>query len=136
MGKPTSIARRQSPERKIHLAVLEYLRLRLPGAVVHHSPNEIGLKGKDVARQIAKAKHLGMLPGYPDLIVHWQGLTIGFEVKAPGNSLTAAQKAVRDAFRANGLRFYVVRSVSDVEAALDPVIAHGVVSIPFRGVVS
>ena len=36
-------------ERPIHLAVLHYLRLKFPGCVIHHSPNELALKGREVA---------------------------------------------------------------------------------------
>ena len=91
-----------SPERRIHLAVLGYLRLRLPDAAIHHSANEIGLAGKAVARQIAKAKHMGMMVGFPDLMVLWRGQALFFEVKAPGNYPTEAQKAAHELLTANG----------------------------------
>lgn len=112
MGKHTD---REGP---IHRACIEYLETTLPGAVVHHSANEIPLKGKNVARAIAKAKWNGSRPGYPDIVCHWQGRTFLFEVKAPGNYLTEAQRAMRDALEAQGMPFAVVRSVDDLEDAL------------------
>ena len=107
-----------SPERRIHLAVLGYLRLRLPDAAIHHSANEIGLAGKAVARQIAKAKHMGMMVGFPDLMVLWRGQALFFEVKAPGNYPTEAQKAAHELLTANGAQCHVVRSVGEVETIL------------------
>ena len=116
--------KRVQHERTIHLAVLDYLRLRFPRGLVMHAANEIGLSGKDVARQIAHAKHLGMVPGFPDLAVFTGdpesgGETLLFEVKAAGGCHSPAQKAVHEALRANGFRVAVVRSVQDVEEVLE-----------------
>lgn len=110
---------RGSPERRIHLAVLHHLRLRFPRAIIHHSANEIGLKGKDVARQIAGQKHMGMVVGFPDLIVLHDGEAMFFEVKAEGGRETPAQKDVRETLTAQGFRAAVVRSVQDVEECLE-----------------
>lgn len=110
---------RQSPERTIHLAILQFLRSTLYGGpIIHHSANEIGLSGRDVARHIANAKHMGMVPGYPDLVCHTFHGDLFFEVKAEGNSLTPAQKAVHaDLIRLNR-KVAVVRSIDDVREKL------------------
>lgn len=105
-------------EMPIHLAVLQYLRLRFPGAVIHHSPNEASLKGPAVARMIAKNRNMGMVKGFPDLLVLDDGEVMGFEVKAEGGRLTDSQKDVGEQFAANGCRWAVVRSVVDVEECL------------------
>lgn len=110
-------------ERPIHLAILHYLRLRFPRGLVMHAANEIGLSGKDVARQIAHAKHLGMVPGFPDLAVFTGdpeagGETLLFEVKAVGGVVSPSQKDVHERLRSNGFRVAVVRSVQDVEECL------------------
>jgi len=93
--------------------VLDYLRLALPGALIHHSPQELGLSGPEVARQIARSKHLGMVVGYPDLVVLWRGQPWYFEVKSEGGRLTDAQRAVGRIIEEQGGRFAVVRSVDD-----------------------
>jgi hypothetical protein len=109
---------------------VKYLREILPGAVVHHSPGEFGMSGKAIARQIAKNKANGMLPGFPDIIVLFQGRTLAMEVKAEGNVLTPAQKALRAEIEAQGVPFAVVRSRADVNEFL------AAVGIEFRGPIS
>jgi len=117
-------------EGPIQRDTVAYLRATLPDAVVHHSPGEFGISGPAIARQIAKNKANGMIPGWPDIIVLWQGRTLAIEVKAEGNSLTPAQKAVRAQIEAQGIPFAVVRSRADVDEFLQDV------GIPFRGVIS
>lgn len=61
----------------------------------------------------------GVLPGVPDII----GITFTgpffMEVKAPGGSLTPAQKAFRDRLAVLGCeRWAVVRSIDDAKDAL------------------
>lgn len=119
-------------EGPIHRAILAHLRGAYPGAVVHHSANELPLKGKDVARAIAKAKRNGMVSGYPDLVMHWRGRTFGFEVKAPKGTVSDNQAAVMAAMDAQGVPCAVVRSVADVEAFM----ALQAFNVPLRGVVS
>lgn len=127
------MARREDP---IHRAILQYLRLALPGALVVHAANEVGLSGSDVARAISKAKSLGMMPGFPDLMVI-PAAGIGplfFEVKAKGGRLSAAQRDVISALDDLGYRVAVVGSISDVSARLAD---WGIPNrAPFRGVVS
>lgn len=111
--------KRQSPERTIHLAVLAYLRRVLHGnPVIHHSANEIGLSGKDVARHIANAKHMGLVPGYPDLVCHTFHGDLFFEVKSEGNGLTPAQRAVHADLARLNRKVAVVRSIEDVREHL------------------
>lgn len=107
-------------EGPVHRSILAYLRLRFPKALIHHSANEIGLQGQDVARQIAKAKHNGMVPGFPDLMmITGAGPAIFFEVKAPGGRLTPAQQDVHDHLRELGQLVAVVRSIDEIQAQLE-----------------
>ncbi len=106
-------------EGPIHRSILGHLRRLFPSAVIHHSANELPLKGKDVARAIAKAKHNGMVPGFPDLACYLpDGEALFFEVKAKGNSATPAQKSVIAQLQSLGFRAAVVRSVQEVDEAL------------------
>lgn len=102
------------PEMQAQKAILAWLRLKLPNAVIHHSPNELGLSGKHAARQVAKHKLLGMLVGFPDLLVIHGGRIVGLEVKSPKGRQTDAQKAVQSQFIENGAEYEVVRSADDV----------------------
>ena len=105
---------RQNTEAAIHIAILDYLRLALPGAVIHSSPNSFGdLSGPNVGRQVAKAKHMGMMVGWPDIEVFWHGQTMFFEVKTALGKKSDPQKRVEYALFHNGFRVVVCRSVDD-----------------------
>lgn len=106
-------------EGPVHRAILAHLRTQLPDALIVHAANEIGLRGRDVARQIAKAKWNGMVPGFPDLACFLsEGECILFEVKAEGNSTSPAQKEVLARLQQLGFHTAVVRSVQDVDDCL------------------
>ena len=106
--------KRSYPETQAHLAILQWLRWKLPNAIIHHSPNEFGMSGKMIARQIAKHKHLGMLVGFPDLLVIFAGRVIGIEVKSEKGRQSEAQKGVQKSFEDNQSEYYVARSIDDV----------------------
>ena len=107
-------------EGPIHRAIIAHLKTRFPAALVVHAANEISLKGKDVARAIAKAKWNGMVPGFPDLAVFLpDGECVLFEVKAEGGTVRPSQRVILDQLRALGFRAAVVRSVQDVDECLD-----------------
>jgi len=97
----------------------------LQGSMIHHSPNEIGVRLEDNHRQmvIAKWKRLGMKAGWPDLeafAAQKSGVyrPLMIEVKSDTGTLSQAQKDVRDGFRALGVAYCVARSVQDVEEFL------------------
>lgn len=115
------MGKRVDRETPIHKACLQYLETVLPGAIIHHSPNELNLRGDKIAKAIAqnKAKVMGMRPGYPDLICHYRGWTLAFEVKAEGGRMSPAQKAMQAQFEAQGVPYAVVRSIGDVREALN-----------------
>lgn len=87
-------AKRRDVEGPIHKAILDYLRLVLPGAVIHHSANEMDLHADPKSKAIAqsKAKALGMLPGFPDLLVLWES---GVPVYVPRAVLNPVFKSRR-----------------------------------------
>ena len=127
------MGKRIDREGPIHIACLQFLREVLPGALIHHSPNEMPVAGasqKSKAIAQNKAKGLGMQPGWPDLEVFYRGLPLMFEVKAEGGTMSKAQRSVCDAFVAQGVHYAVVRSVDDVKEALDDW------GIEYRGVIS
>ena len=105
---------RKQPEMQIHKAIFDWLRWKLPKALIHHSPNELGMSGREVARQVAKHKRMGMLAGFPDFLVLLKGRTVGLEVKAGKNRQSAAQKDAESAFKENLAEYHVVHSIDDV----------------------
>ncbi len=44
---------RRDIEGPIHKEILAHLKARLPGAVIHHSPNELAMRGEGAARILA-----------------------------------------------------------------------------------
>jgi hypothetical protein len=103
-------------EGPVHRAILAYLRAALPGAVIHHSPNETKWRSKRAMQTVQKAKRMGTLAGFPDLLVIWCGAVWAIEVKAPGNNPTPEQRAVGADIEAMGGRWGVARSVPEAEA--------------------
>lgn len=118
--KPKSRAKRKDLEAGIQVAIVKYLRLALPGAVIHASPGGAVLAGNREDRAIAmsRLKASGMLVGFPDLCILWRGQPWYFECKRPGEKPTQAQVDVGRMIEANGGRWAVVRSVTDAEDAI------------------
>ena len=80
--------RRASPERQIHCAVVEHLRLRAkPGVLWTHPAN--GERRDKITG--AKLKRMGVLAGAADLLLWHNGHAFALELKAPGGRLSEAQ---------------------------------------------
>ena len=108
-------------EGPIHLAILDYLLAQYPQAAIHASPNSNTMKGRDVARMIAKQKRMGMRPGWPDIEMILGGCFFGFEVKAEGNKQQPNQVDVEHDIGVAGGHYFVVRSIDDVKEAMGEV---------------
>lgn len=107
-------------EAPIQRAIVRWLRLKFPAWIVHHSRNEINKRGAAIAMEIAQAKQLGAVTGWPDLII-MPPAEVGplfLEVKAEGNYPTEAQKQVHKMLGELGYRVGVVRSIDDVQERL------------------
>lgn len=113
------MSKRIDREGPYHRAILRHLHMRLPGAVIHHSPNEFPGKGDAIARAIAKAKKNGMVVGFPDLVVFWRGQVALIEVKAPGGKLSASQVVVSEQFAGNGFSVHVITDPDEAAAIAD-----------------
>lgn len=110
---------RRDAEGPIHRAILSWLRVVLPEAIIHHSPNESRRPGRagDVERAMNAAN--GAVAGFPDIIGYTFTGPFFMEVKAPGGVLSPAQKAFRDRLAVLGCdRWAVVRSIDDAKDAL------------------
>lgn len=102
-------------EDQIHIAILEWLRAVLPGALVVHVPNG-GRRGK---REAGLFKRLGVVAGIPDLIVFMDGAFVfALEVKAPRGVVSKAQESIHTLMRSLGFHVAVVRSIDDARVAL------------------
>lgn len=106
-------------EGPIHREILARLRTVFPRAIIHHSANSISRSGLSIARQIHTNTLMGTVKGFPDLICLMPGRRVWlFEVKAKGNSPDKDQRALHEQLRELGFHVAVVRSVSDVDAAV------------------
>jgi hypothetical protein len=117
-------APRTDVEGPIHVAILAFLRWSLPDAVIHHSPNEVDMSGRQAARMVSRARDLGMRPGWPDIEILWRGRFWTIEVKAPDNHPTRDQRECGTEIIAQGGRWGVARSVDDARRLIGQWIAE------------
>lgn len=102
-------------EHALHMSVARFLDAALPEDVFFwHTPNQ----GQRSARDGAKLKALGLRPGFPDLAIAYQGRLYCIELKAPGGTLSKAQKATRTALERAGVIVSVCYSLEAVEGCL------------------
>jgi hypothetical protein len=100
-------------EWSLQRAIAVYLSKALPPEI-YWSAIDIGSAGS--AHQGALRRARGVKAGLPDLLVAFAGRALWLEIKN-GSSLSEPQKLTRDALRANGHAWALVRSLEDVEAA-------------------
>lgn len=102
------------PEQSLHLTIARYLDLALPDRALwwtsHQNPKS--------ARDGGRLKAMGLRAGIPDILVLFDGMLIGLELKAPKGRISPAQSEIADKFAANDAAWHLCRSVEDVEAAL------------------
>ncbi|MDQ0449928.1 hypothetical protein [Methylobacterium aerolatum] len=105
-------------EGPVHRSVLALLRLRLGGAyLVQHTPNRPRSQV-----QGGREKAMGAVKGWPDLAVYGPGpagpACWFAEIKPPGTSVPAYQRAIHDQLRGLGFDVRILRGIEDAEAAL------------------
>lgn len=104
------------PEQALHFAVADYLRVALPDhARFLHIPMYAPTKAIGGIN-----KRMGSSPGWPDLLIfaHPGEPPIGIELKAGRNTLSDDQEALHHWAASMGYRWFVCRSVEDVERVL------------------
>lgn len=108
------------PEFKVQLAILKWLRMTMPRAMIQHCVNETNKGGKAGLIRGSQSKMAGRMPGFPDLII-MPDADIGpffLEVKAPKGRVSESQKLVHDMLRNRGYVVGVVKSIDDVRDLL------------------
>jgi len=105
---------RKTPEADIQRAIVTYLRMTMPHAIIHFSSNEGNRGGKRGMLDGKRRKAMGQTPGWPDLQVITYIGSLFFEVKAKGKYATPVQKALHKKIVSLGGRVAVVRSIDDV----------------------
>jgi hypothetical protein len=111
--------RRGTPEADLQRAVLTALRFALPkGAIIHHCANEVTEAGPRGAKRQAILTGMGIHPGFSDLMILCEGRVLFLELKSVKGRLSPAQKAFREAVKAQGFGWALVRSLDDALGAL------------------
>lgn len=104
------------PETALQISIKAWLAVVAPDVVAHHSPNG-ELRDK---RTGAKLKAMGVMPGWPDLtLLDASGRVHFLEIKAGKGALSPAQSEFRQTCMRRGINWACVRSIDDVQAALD-----------------
>lgn len=102
-------------EDQIHRSVVQFLRVKLPNAIIHHSANQVQRGGRGGMIEVVKKKNMGMMPGFPDLVIFHAGRVGFIEVKAPKKYPTQTQREVGLELQAQGHIWMVCRSIDDAE---------------------
>ena len=103
----------KNDETYLHKTCVEYVRTAYPEVIIHHSPNELGLRGENAAREINKRKKLGMRVGWPDLELFYMGRVLFIELKIEKRKVTKLQDECHTDLAMNGFDVVVIRSVVD-----------------------
>ena len=103
----------KNDETCLHKTCVEYVRTAYPEVIIHHSPNELGLRGENAAREINKRKKLGMRVGWPDLELFYMGRVLFIELKIEKRKVTKLQDECHTDLTMNGFDVVVIRSVVD-----------------------
>lgn len=104
-------------EISLHGAVRDYLALALPDdAVMHHSPNE-GKRGWRAQREL---KDTGVVAGWPDIEIIYQGRVYFIELKIGRRKLSDKQIECHERLARAGCIVGVARSIEDVQSLLIP----------------
>ncbi len=57
-------------------------------------------------------------PGLPDRVMHYQGKVVYLEIKRPGGKLSKYQEKFRDQCRADGIPYWVVVDIEELDAVM------------------
>lgn len=98
------------PERSLQIEIVKNLRKILPYPEAYLTAFPAGGGG---ALRGVLLKHMGLIPGFPDLLLIYRGEAYGMELKAEGGRLEPEQIAAHEALGRAGMDVRVVRSLDD-----------------------
>jgi VRR-NUC domain len=110
------VGKRRNPERTLHIQVADYLAAALPSDAV---PTCFPAGGGGAIRG-ALLKRMGLMAGFPDILIIWRGHPILIELKdAAKGRLSPAQIIAHHRLRNAGAAIGVCRSVAEVAEWLE-----------------
>lgn len=99
-------------EDQLHLSVAQLLDwILLPPAFYTTFPAGWGVLSPSMAQRL---KRSGLKAGMPDMLIFYEGLAYGIELKAGKNTTTPEQKETIAKLSAAGVQVWVCKSVEDV----------------------
>ena len=98
-------------ERDLHKAVAQFLALALPKNAVWTT---FPAGGGGTVRG-AQLKARGLMAGWPDVQILWDGLFYGVELKAAHGRLSPEQRACGEAIAAAGGYYKIIRSLEELQ---------------------
>lgn len=99
--------KRRSPEAELQKRIVQHLTTALTGAAI-----------VPVANENIRHRGDGVFTGYPDLVIHWKGLTFCIEVKDSTGFLKPEQKAAHKILERNGIRVFSVFALHEIGEAV------------------
>jgi hypothetical protein len=108
-------APRRHLEDDLQRSFMQFLPYALgPRGVAYAIPNG----GRRHAREAARMKGLGVLPGIPDIGICYEGRALYVELKAPRGAVSEAQRAMHKRLTYAGGVVMLCRSMEELEAQL------------------
>lgn len=113
--------KRGNPEMAVQMAIIKWLRVVMPKAMINFTKNEINQRGRAAMLEVARAKNHGVMAGWPDLtVLPYANVGVFFiEVKSKTGRVSDTQKQVHAMMEGLGYKVCVARSVDDVRAFLN-----------------
>lgn len=102
-------------EDALQIAAVKFLHHALPEGAVYTGIEHAG-QISTIQGAIRKAK--GVRRGLSDLMIWWSGRFIAIELKTAKGVMSDSQKEFADGITGAGFRYYLCRSLADIESAL------------------
>lgn len=98
----------------------QYVWMKYPETrrLIYAVPNG-GKRGKVEAMQL---KASGVVPGIPDLVMHWKKKSYGIEMKIPGGRLSDEQNKVHEAWKDHVEAVYTCWSFAEFEEVINKIL--------------
>lgn len=109
------MTKRDNAEQRFQVQLIRDLRRILPSpeCFLTHFPS-----GGGGAMRGSFLKSMGLIPGFPDILLIYRGVAFGLELKAGKNGLEETQRDTHAALGRAGMDVRVVRSLDEAIAAL------------------
>lgn len=110
------MARRDQPEFRLQCAVAGQLRVRAEAGLYWTA---LPFGEKRTPDTGARLKRMGVRPGAPDLLLIWNGRTIGLELKAEGGRQNENQRDTQTDWTLAGGLYHVAKGFEEAMAFLE-----------------